>query len=365
VKIPGTTNSELSGWKEQGIMHELLTQAFSSEVRKDPELGVVLFLRYKDRDDYRKNIEIAIAPEFGSNMFRFRIGERDIFYCDRKLLRDHDWTGNFPLWPLPNRVRDKRYTFEGRTISLESIRRKRGNRPLIHGLVDDQVWEYEEPGVEKDCATVTTHISITGNSPLYRYFPFESELTLQYTLYRDGVKVQYTVSNNEHRGTGKNMPFGFALHPYFATLSGRAKTFVTLPADYVMEADEELLPSGKLLEVTGTEYDLRRPTPVDGLQLDTVFTGLHPGEKATVDFRTLGMRIYFNASDDFTHLILYTLEDGFICLENQTGSTDMINLHARAVEEQNLELEKAAHLLTLPPGQTHTGYIAYQIENYM
>ncbi len=346
-------------------MREVPTQAFSAEVRKDPELGVILSLHYKDRDDSRKNIETAIAPEFGSNMFRFRIGDRDILYCDRELLKDHDWTGNFPLWPLPNRVRDKKYTFEERTVSLENIRRKQGNIPLIHGLVDDQVWEYEEPTVEQDFAAVKTHISITENSPLYRYFPFESKLTLQYILYRDRVKVQYTVSNNECSGTGKNMPFGFALHPYFTTLSGKANTFVTLPADYVMEADEELLPSGKLLEVTGTQYDLRRPTPIDRLQLDTVFTVLHPGEKASVDYRTLGMSVYLNASDDFTHLILYTLEDGFICFEYQTGSTDMINLHTRAVEEQNIELEKAAHLLTLPPGQTHTGYIAYQIENYV
>ncbi len=345
-------------------MCEVQTSPFSVDVRKDSELGVILSLRYNDRDDSRKNIEIAIAPEFGSNMFRFRVGERDIIYCNRELLKDHDWTGTFTLWPLPNRVRNKKYTFEGRTISLENIRRKRGNFPLIHGLVDDQVWEYEEPTVDRDFASVKTHISITENSGLYRYFPFESELTLQYILYRERVKIQYTVSNNERNGAGKNMPFGFALHPYFATLSGRANTFVTLPVDYVMEADEELLPSGKLLEVTGTEYDLQSPRPVGALQLDTVFTGLHPGERASIDYRTLGMKVYLNASNDFTHLVLYTLEDGFICLENQTGSTDMINLYTRAAEEQDIGLAKAAHLLILSPGQTHEGYIAYQIENY-
>jgi aldose 1-epimerase len=346
-------------------MHEVGMSAFSTEKKKDTELGLILSLRYKNRDDPRRSIDIAIAPELGSNMFRFRVGEQDIFYSDRELLKERDWTGNFPLWPLPNRVRDKKYTFEGSSVSLENIRRKRGNRPLIHGLVDDQVWEYEEPIAEKDFATVKTHISITENSPLFAYFPFESELMLQYMLYRDQVKVQYTVSNNEDRGTRKNMPFGFALHPYFATLSGKDNTFVTLPADYVMEADQELLPSGKLLEVSGTEYDLRRPTAVDGLRLDTVFTGIHPGEKAAVDYRTLRMRVYLNASDDFTHLILYTLEDGFICFENQTGSTDMINLYTRAIEEHNSDLEQAAHLLILPPGHQHTGYIAYQIEYYV
>ena len=345
-------------------MHELGMSAFSAVIGKDWELGTVLSLQYNNRKDPRQSVEIAIAPEFGSNMFRFRADEEDIFYCDRELLKESDWTGAFPLWPLPNRVRDKKYTFEGRTVSLESIRRKRGNTPLIHGLVDNQIWEYEEPTVEKDFAAVKTHISITANSPLYAYFPFESELMLHYILHHDQVKVQYTVRNNEHRETKRNMPFGFALHPYFATLSGKVETFVRLPADYIMEADEELLPSGKLREVSGTQYDLRQPLPVSRLQLDTVFTGLHPGEKASVDYRTLGMKVNLSSSEEFSHLVLYTLEDGFIVLENQTGSTDMINLYTRAIEEHNIELEKAAHLLILPPGHSHSGHIIYQIEHY-
>ncbi|HCI79178.1 MAG TPA: aldose epimerase, partial [Ktedonobacter sp.] len=58
------------------------------------------------------------------------------------------------------------------------------------------------------------------------------------------------------------MPFGFALHPYFSTLSGKRNTVVSIPASYVMEADEQLLPTGRLLDVRGIMYamfDLRRP----------------------------------------------------------------------------------------------------------
>ena len=297
-------------------------------------------------------------------MFHFQVGENNVFYCDRELLIDHDWTGNFPLWPLPNRVCNEKYEFEGCSVSLEDIKRKRGNWPLIHGLVDDQEWNYEEPVIESDFAAVRTHIAITRDSRLYKYFPYASRLTLEYRVTVNSVKIRYMVENNEQREDGKHMPFGFALHPYFATLSGKNETFITLPADYAMEADEALLPTGRLIDVTHTGYDLRQPAAVGALQLDTVFTGLRRNECASIDYRTLGMKVYLKASDEFTHMVLYTLEDGFICFENQTGSTDMINLYTRAVKEGAEELEKAAHLLILPPNRFHTGYIEYEVEHY-
>lgn len=49
-------------------------------------------------------------------------------------------------------------------------------------------------------------------------------------------------------------------------------------------------------------------------------------------------------------------------MENQSGSTDMINLHSRAIKEDNELLKKAAHLLILEPGDTHQGFINYSIE---
>jgi aldose 1-epimerase len=337
---------------------------FSAETEQDRDLGPIIVLKYEQREDPGRSIEVAIAPEFGSNMFHFQVGENNIFYCDRALLKDRDWTGNFPLWPLPNRVRNKKYEFEGRSVSLEDITRKRGNWPLINGLVDDLMWDYEEPVVGSDFAAVKTHICITRNSREYQYFPYESKLTLEYRVTANSATIHYTVKNNEQKEQGKHMPFGFALHPYFATLSGKNETFVTLPADYIMETDEALLPTGRLIDVTNTGYDLRHPKAVGTLKLDTVFTGLHHDDRASVDYRTLGMKVYLLASDEFTHMVLYTLENGFICFELQTGSTDMINLYTRAMKEGNKALEHAAHLLILPPGQSHTGYISYQIEHY-
>ena len=119
---------------------------------------------------------------------------------------------------------------------------------LVHGLVYDQPWQYEQPVIGPDSVSVTTYIDITSESPFYAAYPFESRLALTYTLTRDLVRTTYRVQNN-----GSNdLPFGFALHPYFSLLSGPQNTLISLPADEVMEADDMLLPTGRIFALDQT-----------------------------------------------------------------------------------------------------------------
>ncbi len=329
---------------------------YSATVMVEPDLGsTVVGLSYEDKEDPARSLTVGIAPELGSNLFRFRVGERDIIYTEPELLKRMDFTGAFVLWPLPNRVRDKRYTYQGRTYSLTEVRRPQGNDVLIHGLVFDRPWRYDQPVVTGESATVTTFVDITSESPHYDAYPFESRLALDYTLTRDGLTVAYSV----HNKGAKQLPYGFALHPYFATFAGKDDTLVSIPAVEVMEADDELLPTGRVLDVEGIMYgpfDLRAPVPVDRLKLDHVYTRLRPGGSATIDYRGQGLRLRLSASDDFTHMVIYTLGEGpFFCLENQTCATDAINLDSQGLRE-------VAHLQEVPPGETREGFIRYTVE---
>lgn len=335
------------------------TRSYTADVSFDSEIeSTVIALSAEDRENPSRSITIGIAPDLGSNMFRFRVGEYDLIYCDPVLLKQKDFTGNFVLWPLPNRVRDKKYTYQGQTYSLEGVKRPQGNAVLIHGFVFDQPWRYETPVLGQDAVSVKTFIDFTPESPCYEAYPFDSRLSLTYTLTKNSVTVAYSVQNNG----AKDMPFGFALHPYFSTLSGRDGTLVSIPANYVMEADSELLPTGRVFNVDEIMYamfDLREPMPVGNLKLDHVYTGLRKNEAAVIEYRKQHMRLRISASDDFTHVVIYTPppdENGsYFCLENQTCSTDAVNLHHQG-------LNKIAHLLELRPGETSTGFIQYAVE---
>src|SRR5579884_3087318 len=331
---------------------------YSAQIAFDHQLdSTVISLFYRDGNNPARSIEVGIAPDLGSNLFRFRVGQYDLIYADPALLRQKDFTGNFVLWPLPNRVRDKQYVYQGKRYSLAGLKRPRGNAVLIHGLVFDRQWQYEQPVVRQDAASVKTFIEITPQSPFYEGYPFESRLSLVYTLTKEAVTVSYTVED-----TGaQEMPFGFALHPYFSTLSGKDETLVSLPARAVMEADEDLLPTGRVLDVTGVMYamfDLREPVPVGNLKLDHVYTEIERHASALIDYRKHGLRLRISTSEDFTHIVIYTLPEEvatYFCLENQTCSTDAVNLAAQG-------LEKIAHLLELHPGEVHSGFIRYAVE---
>ena len=319
--------------------------------------STVISLLYEDRENPSRSIEVAIAPELGSNMFRFRVGEHDLLYCEPDLLKQKAFTGNFVLWPFPNRMREKKYSYQGKSYSLAGLKRPAGNDVLIHGLVFDRQWHYEMPVFGPDFASVRTYVEITPESPFYQGYPFDSRLALTYVLTKNGVTVSYEVWNKSFQ----DMPFGFALHPYFSMLPGKYDTLVSIPANTVMEANDELLPTGRLLDVRGIMYamfDLRQPVPVGNLKLDHVYTDLHKDESAVIEYRKQAMRLRISASEESTHMVIYTppAEDSpFFCLENQTCSTDAINLYQQGLKEM-------AHLLEVHPGETRTGFIQYTVE---
>lgn len=331
---------------------------FHAETTIDQELeSTVITLQYRDPEDSARNRTVRVAPNLGSNMFELSAGEHEIIYCERDLLKRKDFTGNFVLWPIPNRVRNKRYEYQGQSYSLAEVKRRQGNDVLIHGLVLDRQWNYGQPIEEADAISVQTFVEITPESPFYANYPFDSRLTLTYTLRANGVTVTYDVHNT---GT-KQMPFGFALHPYFRRLSGDDETFVSIPAARVMEADDELLPTGRVLDITGIMYsmfDLRAPVALSHLKLDHVYTAIEQGKNARIEYRKQNLNVQLITSEDFTHSVIFTapgLDVPFFCLENQTCASDAINLH-------NQGLKEISHLLELPPGEHWQGFIEFRIE---
>lgn len=330
------------------------TSPYSAEVITDADLNTtIVALSYTDPRDAARNVLACIAPDLGSNLYRFRVGEHELLHCEMEKLKARGHTGNFVLWPFPNRVRDARYSYAGRQYTLDSV--KRVPSTLIHGLVYDRSWGYEQPSADERSASVTTFVEMRPDSPYYDAYPFPSRLALTYTLTSSGVTVTYTVKNT---GT-ETLPYGFALHPYFNLLTGAGQTLVALPAGHVMEADQGLLPTGHLLDVHSTMYamfDLSQPTPVGHLKLDHVYTDLPTPREARIDYHGLNLRTHITASDDFTHAVIYTpAQSPYFCLENQTCSTDAINLHERGMQD-------VAHLLEVPPGGESSGFICYMVE---
>jgi len=336
------------------MLPERASAAYAVNVRPDPRLGTsIVELSYTSPVDATRNLLACIAPELGSNLYCLRAGTEELIYCDWETLKGRGHTGIFVLWPFPNRVRAKQYSYRGQHYSLADVPRAHG--ALIHGLVYDRSWSYEPPSTGAQGASLTTFVEIDRQSPSFSAFPFPCCLSLTYTLDETGLTVAYTVQNT---GT-QALPYGFALHPYFSLPAGAQRTLVRLQAEHVMEADAELLPTGRLLDVHASMYamfDLSQPTPVGQLKLDHVYTDLSETREALIEHMDTGLRVRISATRDFTHAVIYTpAHSPYFCLEHQTCSTDAINLHQR-------DLQQMAHLLELEPGERSAGVLRYDVE---
>lgn len=170
-----------------------------------------------------------------------------------------------------------------------------------------------------------------------------------YTLSKDGIEIKYSIENKDD----KDLPFGFGVHPYFRKLSGEKDTLITIPAQYVMDYTSDLLPTGRLIDLADTIYEIRNETEIGALDLDHVFTGIEKGKYAEIKYNSLGMKIELHTSEDFTHLVLYSpAGKDYFCIENQTCFTDAHNLCERGFKAQS-------GLKFVSSGNTFSGTVKY------
>jgi aldose 1-epimerase len=162
------------------------------------------------------------------------------------------------------------------------------------------------------------------------------------------LTIAYEVENT---GAGR-LPFGFGLHPWFRVPRNREDITICGPATHQMELETKLLlPTGKCMPIAEAKPDLSKPTNLASLDLDHVYLGMRPEKPAWIEYIDEKLRLELRASEDFTHLIVYTpAGSDFFCVENQTCSGDAHNLYARGLQE-------LAHLLILEPGKKHRGQV--------
>jgi aldose 1-epimerase len=321
--------------------------AFDWRRERDESFGID-FIVLGCADGPGGRLEAWIAPRMGGNLCRLSLAGENIIDFEPELLAAGDFTGTPVLYPTPNRVRNAVFKHGGRLYNQA----KRGEPVFEHGLVHDEAWESADPAIEEGSASLATWIDFGPDSPLFESFPFPHRLGLSFALGEKGIAVAYSIGNSGDAA----IPYGFGLHPYFMKLSGEAGTAILVPAESLMDATSDLLPTGRLIETAGTQFDLRRPASIGDLDLDHVFTGIIPGASAEIRFPSAGFKVVVDASEDFSHMVVYSPRGkGYFCVESQTCSTDAHNLYDRGFRAQS-------GLKFVQPGGTASGSVAYRLE---
>lgn len=312
---------------------------------QDPRIGgqaVVL------RCDGAHTLEARIAPSAGANLYSLSYDSRELIYLpDTLSVFDGSRYGTPVLYPTPCRIPGGKFTFGGENFDFGINR----DDTHIHGLVRDAEWQWEPPVVEGNEAVFSAWIDFEPDTPLYVKFPFRHRLILTFALHAEGLKISFAVKNRDSRP----LPFGLGFHPYWNYVGGREDIWLSAPVSDRMEL-ENLTPTGRLIPVTGTTFDISHPVEVYRIRMDDVFYRMEPGLTALIDHRRSKTQLTLNVSRQFGHLIVYAQpENPFFCVENLTASPDAHNLHARGFPDES-------GLIAVPPHSETSGWIEYVVE---
>jgi aldose 1-epimerase len=164
------------------------------------------------------------------------------------------------LVPWPNRVRDGRWTHEGRNLQLDITEPDRGN--ALHGLLRNTPYQL----LERTGCSVALGAQVFPQNG----YPFHLDTRVCYTLTHTGLETTHTV----HNVGSTCAPVALGAHP-FLTIGDVAtdELVLTGSADHHIDVDARLNPIG-VTPVQGTAWDLRRGRPVRTLDLDDAWSGV-------------------------------------------------------------------------------------------
>jgi aldose 1-epimerase len=281
----------------------------------------------------------SILPSYGFNLFDLRLpvgGQARPMLAAAADFADHPShparSGVPILFPFPNRIKDGRFTFGGRSYQLPA-----NNGPnAIHGFAMEAAWDVVEHKASPDEAFLVGHYQISRQSPgALALWPTDAILEVRYGLAGRSLSMKVTISNP----TADDLPFGFGIHPYFRLPfppgGDLEKTRVILPASRYWVLKDSL-PTGEN-EPVDRRLDFRAGQAIKGLKLDDVLTGLEfTAGRCVARLVDLEKKAEFHLIFDngFRELVVYTPSNqpDVLAVEPYTQTTDAINLQSQGCD---------------------------------
>jgi aldose 1-epimerase len=293
-----------------------------------------------------------IWPAQGFNCYRWltKGGNLDVLYADAKFLEGSSptRTGIPVLFPFANRIRDGRFTWDGREYQLPLNDSTKRN--AIHGFACRRPWRVIAQGSNSASAWVTGEFhGARDGADCRELWPADYRIRVTYRLGALCLAVEAGADNPDNRP----LPCGLGYHPYFRAEDKDGDVQVTARRYWELE---ESLPSGKRPEVSGMR-DLNQPRPLQGLTLDDVLTDLGATTAADMQLRGTIRRaqaeVRVSTSAEFREMVVFTPPHRqAFCIEPYTCTTDAINLSQRGVN---------AGLTVLSPGEKWTATVELRV----
>ena len=146
------------------------------------------------------DLTLELVPEVGGSIAIFRCGNQELMRPATEDSSDAGAMACFPLVPFSNRIRDGRFTCDGREVRLSP--NLPGDKSPLHGQGWRSKWQVEEAS---GAAATLSFVHDPGEWP-WRY-----ESRQRFDLDPQGLSITLACRNL----SAERMPCALAFHPYF------------------------------------------------------------------------------------------------------------------------------------------------------
>ncbi len=259
---------------------------------------------------------LKIVPEKGATVFDLRLDSQNIYdgYRTFEDLENLAWGRGILLAPFPNRLKEGKYSFEGKDYQFPVNNPETGT--ALHGFISLLEFTLGEVETSDQNCSVSCYSQYDGR---FEYFPFPFKAEVKYSLdNKDGFKLRFSIVN-----CGKsNMPIGLGWHPYFSLDENVDDTILKLPKLDIVEIDENMIPTGKETPFTAFE----KANKIDDFVLDNCFSLDKKSKLATVVLEGEKGRLIYTQKTDIPYLQVFTPPHReSIALEPMTCNVDAFN----------------------------------------
>jgi aldose 1-epimerase len=222
---------------------------------------------------------------------------------------------SFPLLPYCNRLRDARFTFDGRVIDLSAD----GNAfdHALHGHAWRRPWRL---GARSE-NTVELHFTHEPGDEPAHHWPYRYEATQRIELMEEGLFVTMSARNLSDRP----MPFGMGHHPYYPRTPA---TRILARTRAMWHATPDLLPTHLDGHAAVDALASEKGMSADAFDLDNNFAGW--SRTATIIWDDEHRQVTLWAQAPFDHMVLYApaVHPDLLCVEPVSNTVDFLNLDA-------------------------------------
>ena len=244
----------------------------------------------------------TVSPDEGGMLLSLRVDGHELLVPRRAGTGPVPTFGSFLMAPWVAELSLGELEFRGRRARMLA----NGGRHAVHGLVAGVAWDVVD--VEPSAATLTCRLGPP--------WPFGGTVIQEVRLDAQGITLEAEI-----RAADEAMPAALGWHPWFACPDPEVVR-VGVQADSVLELDDELLPTGRVLPVSGNS-DLRREPALGDRQIDTVFVGA--ASPATLHLPVLDLHVHFDPQIDI--VVVFT-SPGAVCIEPWSAWPDAFRLSA-------------------------------------